>query len=119
MAALVTLVGVAGGPEAGLLGSGWLIVLRTLSQMSALQAELATHTLDRLAAEVRHSTRWYLDQMPFRIRSFGWHIMVESYRVGVVNNWHVLCATRVHRRHPCRPGSMYLTQAQHSMRQST
>ncbi len=37
MAALSTLIGIAAGPEAGLLGSGWPAVLRTLSSLHALQ----------------------------------------------------------------------------------
>lgn len=37
VAALATLIGIAAGPEAGLLGSGWPAVLRTLSSLHALQ----------------------------------------------------------------------------------
>lgn len=57
--ALAVLVSLAGGPEAGLLGSGWVIVLRTLSQLDTLQAELARRAIDKLAAEVNASLyRW-------------------------------------------------------------
>lgn len=38
VAALGALVSLAAGPEAGLLGSGWPAVLRTLSNLHALQA---------------------------------------------------------------------------------
>lgn len=55
MAALAVLVSVAGGPEAGLLGSGWVVVLRTLSQLDTLQGELARREIDKLAAEVNAS----------------------------------------------------------------
>jgi len=37
VAALETLVKVASGPEAGLLGSSWVIILRCLSLLEALQ----------------------------------------------------------------------------------
>ena len=37
VAALETLVRVASGPEAGLLGSGWVTILRCLSLLEALQ----------------------------------------------------------------------------------
>lgn len=40
VAALSTLVGIAAGPEAGLLGSGWPAVLRTLSALHALQVSI-------------------------------------------------------------------------------
>ena len=46
------LVSIAGGHEAGLLGSGWVIVLRTLSHLDDLRMELARRSLDKLAAEV-------------------------------------------------------------------
>jgi hypothetical protein len=54
VAALVALVGIAGGPEAGLLGSAWVVVLRTLSQLDLLQAVLTRRALDKKAAEVQH-----------------------------------------------------------------
>ncbi len=38
VAALAALVGLAAEPEGGLLGSGWPAVLRTLSNLHALQA---------------------------------------------------------------------------------
>ena len=53
VAALSTLVGIAGGPEAGLLGSAWVIVLRALSQLDLLQAVLTRRALDKKAAEVQ------------------------------------------------------------------
>ena len=34
---LISLVQIAGGAEAGLLGGGWIVVLRTLSTLEALQ----------------------------------------------------------------------------------
>jgi len=40
VAALETLVKVASGPEAGLLGSSWVIILRCLSLLEALQVRL-------------------------------------------------------------------------------
>ena len=54
VAALAALVGIAGGPEAGLLGSAWVSVLRTLSQLDFLQAVLTRRALDKKAAEVQH-----------------------------------------------------------------
>ncbi len=44
---------IAGGPEAGLLGSAWVVVLRALSQLDLLQAVLTRRALDKKAAEVR------------------------------------------------------------------
>ena len=57
VAALSTLVTIAGGPEAGLLGSAWVIVLRALSQLDLLQTVLTRRALDKKAAEVRESLR--------------------------------------------------------------
>ncbi len=37
VAALGVLVDLAGGPVGGLIGSGWVVVLRTLSALEALQ----------------------------------------------------------------------------------
>jgi hypothetical protein len=42
LAALKALLGVMAGPEAGSLGSGWATVLRTLSALEALTAELTS-----------------------------------------------------------------------------
>lgn len=53
VATLAMLVNIASAPEAGLLGSGWVIVLRTLSQIDALQRELTRLAVNKLAAEVR------------------------------------------------------------------
>ncbi len=47
---------IAGGPEAGLLGSAWVTVLRALSQLDLLQAVLTRRALDKKAAEVRKAS---------------------------------------------------------------
>lgn len=63
MAALSVLVSIAGGPEAGLLGSGWVIVLRTLSHLATLQTELDRRAIDKLAAEVNALTRYFNEKL--------------------------------------------------------
>ena len=46
VAALEMLVRVASGPDAGLLGSSWVTILRCLSLLEALQVQLAGTSVD-------------------------------------------------------------------------
>ena len=52
VAALETLVKVASSPEAGLLGSSWVIILRCLSLLEALQVRLITPSCMRVFCDV-------------------------------------------------------------------
>ncbi|KAK9804748.1 hypothetical protein WJX72_003264 [[Myrmecia] bisecta] len=52
VAALKALVDLAVGPEASLLGSGWVVVMRTLSNLEALQVQLMQRASEKLQASI-------------------------------------------------------------------
>lgn len=57
VAALAALVALAAGPEAALLGSGWVIILRTLSAVEALQVLSCTEDANPIVSPRREGKK--------------------------------------------------------------